>query len=119
MTEQTPSVGPQALPTEILIEWTEPETVVFTNQLAASTDGNVVFLTFGQAVPPIMPMTVTALGQPPKPVQPTKVRVQATTRVVMTPQVLRAVIQSLQQMLELLERGPHAPPSAPDTHLGA
>ena len=83
--------------------WSEPGVAIFANHAAAQYDGNLVYLTFGQAQPPFI------LGQTEEEKQRQLDGVQAIAIrpvicLAMTPQDFRAVGEVFQKHLALIDR---------------
>ena len=108
MAEQTPD---PTVPVVLPIDWPETEPAPYANQLMFATDGSVVYLTFGQAGPPSGPAT-TAVERQPQLVKVPRVKVQVAARVVMTPQSLRSIVQTLQQAILFMDKLSHASTSS-------
>lgn len=97
-TTKQPTIPSKLVP----IVWGEAGTTIFANHAAAQYDGKAVYLTFGQANPPVI------LGQTDeeKQQQLDKVQslvVQPVIRLAMTVEDYRAVIEVLQKHIVLVD----------------
>jgi hypothetical protein len=120
MADET-SGGAAKNPVTMRTVWSESELATYVNQLSLSTDGQGVYLTFFQtsaaigqaAMPPV------SAGSPQVQMQfipNVPVKFQPVARLVVTPQTLRVMVKSLQQLSEFLEGFRHGAASdAPST----
>jgi hypothetical protein len=83
--------------------WGEPGMVAFANQVIVQYDGNLVFLTFGQANPPVI------LGETEEEKQRLLEKIQSivvapVVRLVMAPENFRSVVEAFQKHLALVDK---------------
>lgn len=87
----------------VSLVWGEPGMTVFANQAVVQYDGNMVYLTFGQASPPVIAGETDEERQR----QLDKVHsvaVLPVVRLAMAPASFRAVADALQRHIEMVEK---------------
>jgi hypothetical protein len=106
MAEETSS-QPRMATKIVPLAWSEPAGMaVFANQAMCQYDGNVVFLTFGQANPPII------LGETEEEKQQQLDKVQSiavasVVRLVMAPASFRTLVEAFQKHLAMIDQIDH------------
>jgi len=100
MAEET---GTQPKGKMVPLVWGESGTAVFANQAVIQYDGNLVYLTFGQANPPVL----IGSTEEEKQQQLDKVQsivVSPVIRLVMAPESFRAVVEACQKHLAIVDK---------------
>ena len=100
MTEEVGSAQPKAKIVPVV--WSDPGSSVFANQAVVQYDGNLVYLAFGQANPPV----ISGDTEEEKQQQLDKIHsivVSPVIRLVMAPESFRAVVKVLRSHLERMD----------------
>jgi hypothetical protein len=101
MTEDT-TTQPKMQTKIVPLIWGEPGTATLANQVVLQYDGNLIFLTFGQANPPV----IWGDTEGEKQQQLDKVQsivVAPVIRLVMAPENFRAVVEACQKHLAIID----------------